>query len=34
MGYFSPDRTYSWTVGDEGAEWIETHAGMPDTIVD
>jgi hypothetical protein len=29
MGYYSPDRTYSWTAGDDGAEWIEIHAGEP-----
>jgi hypothetical protein len=29
MGYFSPDRLYAWTAGDEGAEWIEIHAGQP-----
>ncbi|HZQ57891.1 MAG TPA: hypothetical protein VFA84_07645 [Acidimicrobiales bacterium] len=27
MGYFSPDRLYSWRAGPEGAEWIEIHAG-------
>jgi hypothetical protein len=30
MGYFSPDRLYAWTAGDEGAEWIEIHAGQPE----
>jgi hypothetical protein len=34
MGYFSPDRLYSWRAGDEGAEWIEIHAGEPDVFVD
>lgn len=29
MGYFSPDRPYAWTAGDDGAEWIEIHAGQP-----
>ena len=29
MGYFSPDKLYSWRAGDEGAEWIEIHAGAP-----
>jgi hypothetical protein len=28
MGYFSPDWLYSWTAGDEGAEWIEIHSGI------
>jgi hypothetical protein len=28
MGYFSPDALYSWTAGDEGAEWIEVHSGV------
>jgi hypothetical protein len=28
-GYFSPDRLYAWTAGDDGAEWIEIHAGQP-----
>ena len=27
MGYFTPDRLYSWRAGEEGAEWIEIHAG-------
>lgn len=27
MGYFSPDKLYAWRAGDEGAEWIEVHAG-------
>jgi hypothetical protein len=30
MGYFSPDRYYSWMAGDEGAEWLEIHSGLPD----
>lgn len=29
MGYYSPDRLYAWTAGDDGAEWIEIHAGQP-----
>ena len=29
MGYFSPDTPYAWTAGDDGAEWIEIHAGQP-----
>jgi len=24
-----PDTLYSWRAGDEGAEWIEIHAGAP-----
>ena len=28
MGYFSPDALYSWTAGDDGAEWIEIHSGL------
>jgi len=28
MGYFSPDALYSWTAGDQGAEWIEIHSGV------
>jgi len=27
MGYVIPDTLYSWQAGDEGAEWIEIHAG-------
>ncbi len=34
MGYFSPNRPYSWTAGDEGAEWLEIHAGEPQAFVD
>ena len=34
MGYFSPDALYSWRAGDEGAEWIEIHAGEPGVFVD
>ena len=29
MGFFTPDRPYSWRAGEEGAEWIEIHAGQP-----
>lgn len=29
MGHFSPDTLYSWRAGDEGAEWLEIHAGLP-----
>jgi hypothetical protein len=29
MGYYSPDTPYAWTAGDDGAEWIEIHAGQP-----
>ena len=28
MGYVTPDHLYSWTAGDEGAEWIEIHSGI------
>ncbi len=34
MGYFSPDRLYAWRAGDEGAEWIEVHAGPPGVYTD
>jgi hypothetical protein len=34
MGYFSPDALYSWRAGDEGAEWIEIHAGAPGIFTD
>lgn len=34
MGYFSPDALYSWRAGDEGAEWIEIHAGEPGVFLD
>jgi hypothetical protein len=27
MGYVIPNTLYSWRAGDEGAEWIEIHAG-------
>ena len=29
MGYYSPNTPYAWTAGDDGAEWIEIHAGQP-----
>lgn len=29
MGYFTPNRFYSWRAGDEGAEWLEIHVGGP-----
>jgi hypothetical protein len=32
MGYYSPDKLYAWTAGDEGAEWLEIHAGTPGTF--
>lgn len=34
MGYFSPDMLYSWTAGDEGAEWIEIHSGVGGIFTD
>jgi len=34
MGYYSPDTLYSWRAGDEGAEWIEIHAGSPGVFLD
>jgi hypothetical protein len=34
MGYFSPDALYSWTAGDEGAEWIEIHSGLGGIFTD
>jgi hypothetical protein len=34
MGYFSPDALYAWRAGDEGAEWIEIHAGAPGIFTD
>lgn len=34
MGYYSPDRPYAWTAGDDGAEWIEIHAGEPALYAD
>jgi hypothetical protein len=29
MGCVIPDAMYAWTAGDDGAEWIEIHAGEP-----
>ena len=29
MGYYTPNMPYAWTAGDDGAEWIEIHAGEP-----
>lgn len=34
MGYFTPDMLYSWTAGDDGAEWIEIHSGMGGIFTD
>jgi hypothetical protein len=34
MGYFSPDALYAWRAGDEGAEWLEIHAGAPGIYTD
>jgi hypothetical protein len=34
MGAFTPDTLYSWTVGPEGAEWLEVHAGEPALFTD
>jgi hypothetical protein len=34
MAYFTPDMLYSWRAGDDGAEWIEIHAGQPGIYVD
>jgi hypothetical protein len=34
MGYYSPDTLYSWRAGDDGAEWIEIHAGAPGVFLD
>ena len=34
MGYYSPDKPYAWTAGDDGAEWIEIHAGEPQLYAD
>ena len=34
MGYYSPDKPYTWTAGDDGAEWIEIHAGEPQLFAD
>ncbi len=29
QGFYSPNKKYTWTAGDEGAEWIEIHDGIP-----
>lgn len=34
MGFFTPNLLYSWRAGDEGAEWIEIHAGQPGIFTD
>ncbi|XVQ14096.1 cupin domain-containing protein [Spirillospora sp. CA-255316] len=34
MGFFTPDLLYSWRAGDEGAEWLEIHAGRPGIFVE
>jgi hypothetical protein len=34
MGCVIPDTLYSWQAGDEGAEWIEIHAGAPAIFTD
>jgi hypothetical protein len=34
MGYYSPNTLYSWRAGDDGAEWIEIHAGEPGIFFD
>jgi hypothetical protein len=34
MAFFTPDMLYSWRAGDEGAEWIEIHAGQPGIYID
>ena len=34
MGYVIPDTLYSWRAGDEGAEWIEIHAGEAGIFTD
>jgi len=34
MGYFTPDTIYSWSVGTEGAEWLEIHSGVPDLFTE
>ena len=34
MGAYSPDTIYSWRAGDDGAEWIEIHAGEPGIFFD
>lgn len=34
MGYVIPNTLYSWRAGDEGAEWLEIHAGEPGIFTD
>ncbi|ABW16293.1 cupin [Parafrankia soli] len=34
MGFFTPDMLYSWRAGEEGAEWLEIHAGQPGIFVE
>ena len=34
MGYFIPDRLYSWQAGEDGAEWIEIHSGIGGIFTD
>jgi hypothetical protein len=34
MGVVIPDTLYSWRAGDEGAEWIEIHAGQAGIFTD
>ena len=29
MGHVIPDSLYAWRVGDDGAEWLEIHDGIP-----
>lgn len=34
MGFFTPDLLYAWRAGDDGAEWLEIHAGEPGIFVE
>ena len=34
MGAVIPDTLYAWRAGDDGAEWIEIHAGEPSIFTD
>jgi hypothetical protein len=34
MGSFTPDTLYSWSVGPDGAEWLEIHSGVPELFTD
>ncbi|MEX5632669.1 cupin domain-containing protein [Parafrankia sp. FMc2] len=34
MGFFTPDLLYTWRAGDDGAEWIEIHAGQPGVFLE